>query len=56
MNVLPAYVPVHHVHADAYRDQKRALDPLELAIQMVVNFPVDAGNLVQVLCKSSIFS
>lgn len=54
-NIQPAYVPVHQV-PDAYRDQKRASEALEPAVQMVVSFPMHAGDLTQVLCQSSISS
>lgn len=36
---------VHYLCADAYRDQKRALDLLELALQAAVRSP----NLVKVI-------
>jgi hypothetical protein len=36
---------------DAHRVQKRALDPLELKLQMVVSHNVGAGNQTPVLCK-----
>jgi hypothetical protein len=38
MDGLPACMP------GAHRDQKRALDPLELELQMVVSHQVDDGN------------
>lgn len=34
----------------AQEDQRRALDPLELELQMVVSRHVDAGNQICVLC------
>jgi hypothetical protein len=47
---------VPHAHAYTYRDQKRALDPLELKIQLVMSNHVDAGSQIQVLWKSSQYS
>lgn len=38
---------------DAHRGQKRALDPLDLDLQMVVSHHVHAANLLWVLWKSS---
>jgi hypothetical protein len=38
---------------DAYGNQKRSLDPLELEFQIVVNHQVGDGNLTCVLCKSN---
>lgn len=35
--------------------QKRALDLLELELQVVVSFYVSAGNLIQALCRSHLF-
>lgn len=37
----------------ACRGQKRASDPLELKLRMVVSHQVGAGNRTQVLCKSN---
>ena len=37
----------------ACRGQKRALDPSELELQVVVSCHVGAGNGTQVLCKSN---
>jgi hypothetical protein len=34
---VPAFLYVHHVHAATLRSQKRALDLLELDLQVVVN-------------------
>lgn len=39
--------------ADVPRSQKRALDPLELELQMSGNHHVDAGNRFRVPLKSS---
>ena len=40
----------------AYGSQKRALDLLELKLQMVVNYHVSAGNRTWVPCNSNTFS
>ena len=32
------------VHMSTHRDQKKALDPLELELQMVVSYHVHTGN------------
>ena len=37
----------------AHEGQKRASDPIELALQMVVSVHVGAWNRTQVLCKIS---
>lgn len=38
---------------ETHRGQKGALGPLGLALKMVVNHHVGAGNWTQVLCESS---
>lgn len=35
--------------------QKRALDPLGLELQTVINCPVGAGKFTRALCRSSQF-
>ena len=44
---------VHHVLPATCGGQKKALDPLELQLQMVVSLHVGSGNLTQVLWKNS---
>ena len=48
--MCPACMPT------TYTGQKRGLDTLELALQMVVNQYVCTGNQTLVLCKSNKFS
>lgn len=50
---LFACLYVHQIHAGAHRGQKRARDPLELELKMVVNYHVRYQNQVWVLYKSS---
>ena len=50
VSICTVYMP------GAGRGQKRALDLLELELQMVVNCYVDAGNGTWVICKSSKYS
>lgn len=38
---------------DAYRGQKRVVDPLEIDLQMTVSYFVSARNQTQVLCKGA---
>lgn len=40
---------VHHVHAGDYEGQKRASDTLDLQLQLIVSYHVDARNRTQVL-------
>lgn len=46
-----------HVYAvyvgSAYGGQKRVWNPLELELQIVVSHHLNAGNQIQVLCKTS---
>lgn len=46
MDVLPSCMCVYHVHASTPppRGQERALDPLELELQMLVSHYASAGN------------
>ena len=46
-------MPVYHVCTDAQGGQKRALDPLELELWVIVSHHVSARNPDWVLCKSS---
>lgn len=46
VGILPTRVSVHHVHACAGGDQKRALDFLELELQMITSCRVGAGKRV----------
>ena len=43
---------VHHMHTWCLWSQKRAMNHLELELQMVVSYRDDARNQTQVLCKS----
>lgn len=36
---------------DVQKNQNRVLDPLELELQMVINFQVSAGNWTQAIFK-----
>lgn len=44
------YLWVQHVWASS--GQKRALDPLEVELWMIVNHQVNGGNWTQVLCMN----
>ena len=46
---------VYHLYS-AHKDQRGALDPLELDLEMVVNSHVDVVNQTQILWKSNKFS
>ena len=37
MNVLPACMFLYHMYAGAHGGQKRALDPLELELQIILS-------------------
>lgn len=45
IGVLPAYMAVYHLKLGACRDQKWALDLLEVEIQMVIRWKWDLGPL-----------
>ena len=44
MCVLSVFIYVHHMRVGAGGGQKRALDPLELQLQIVVSYHVGSGN------------
>lgn len=52
---LPACMSVYHLY-NAHKDQRRALDPLELDLQVVMNSLVGVVNQTQILCKSNKYS
>lgn len=47
MDVLSTHMIVYHMCA--FRDQKKALDPLELELQMLVSCRVGTGKKILVL-------
>lgn len=49
---MPACVYVYHVHAVTIEVWKKALDPLELELYMIVNNHVSSTNSTHVLWKS----
>ena len=49
---VPGHVDMRHVCSGAYGDQRRASDPLELELKVVVSCHVGAGNQTQI-CKSN---
>lgn len=46
----PSRVSVYHVHT--HRNQKKALDPLNLRLQAVMNLHLGSGKPIWILCKS----
>ena len=52
VRLLPIGIYVHQTYTSA-QSQKRALDPLELELLVVVSHHVAAGNGIHVLYKSS---
>lgn len=44
MDILPGCMYVYHMPACVHRDEKVALDPLELGLRMVVNHHLGARN------------
>ena len=53
MIILPACIYMYQVCACCPQGQKRASNPLELGLQIVVNCHVGAGNRTLVLHKSN---
>jgi hypothetical protein len=53
MNILPTCVSITVCMVSAHRIQKRALDPLESELQMVVSDSVGAETRTQIHSKSS---
>lgn len=50
---LSAYTYRHLMHAEAHGGQKKALDALELVLQMIVCQILGFWNWIQVFCQSS---
>ena len=56
MSVLPECVSVSICIPSACGGQKKALDPLELELQMVVSCHADSGDEMWILFKNSKYS
>lgn len=53
MRVLSAFCMCITDVLGIHGDHKKASDPLELELRMVVNYHVDVGDQICVLCKSN---
>lgn len=53
MCASPGCMSVYHIYAFCALRSKKASDPQDTELRMVVSYPVGAGKETLVLCKSS---